>query len=1076
MSLDAEQLREQAVRASMDSLPGLAVLVFDHRLRVLDVYGGAVARHGYDRPRMLGQWMGEALDPTVWEPLAALCERTLAGERFTVDRIAQDDIAVYEVTLAPVEFDGEVVGGSITAREVSELRTVQRELAATERHFQALAETAVEGHCRYAHDGTLLWASPSMRTVTGRSLHDAIGTQVQQVVHPDDVERRDRALAEMLSGREPQTLEYRARHADGTWHWFESTIRGWFDDAGRLLEVHVTTRDVSDRRADEELRRQWQLSFDVTRRGIMITDPHTNVIKRVNAAFARDHGGVPEDFAGKPLSEVFSERARPRIDELASYVNREGYLVYETEHVRLDGTVLPVETEVVAARGEDDRLLYRVAFVHDLSEQKAREASEHQAVAMFATALDKAPIGMCLIGLDGRFLRVNEALCRLAGRTEEELLAFTFHDLTHPDDREVDLTLYQECLRAQRAGYEIDKRYLRADGEVIAARLSVSLIRDGLGHPLHFVCQIVDLTERARLEEQLEASIRIARDLLSAVGEESLQHIAQEAAAIARADRVLALLPTRDPDHLQVAVAVGEDVESLPGTVVSMEGTIIGEVARSGEPRVLDGPQATVAAATEVHFAPPGGLGPSMVIPLLGEHGPRGALALGRNPGRPPFAAAEVELARAFAQQAAVALELAHSRRLAQQVELLEDRDRIARDLHDHVIQRLFAAGLTLQAMTGGLDEARADRLTRCIEEIDETIAQIRSAIYGLRTPLGPKVSTTRERILEVLTDVAPLLPAAPVVQFAGPLDVLPSDEVIDDLIAVLRETLTNVARHAHADSVHVTITARTDSRELAVEVMDDGVGLGGSERRSGLANLRKRAESRGGTFAVTPPRPAAAPGWCGRSRSAERPTPPGLPAFAGKRDESHGTRSPCVQHRAACWRDDRGHPVPHRARPAQSARRRRLRDGGRRNDPGRARPARRCAGRDHVRRPPHDDGARPAHDRGPARGQGAGRPAGVAVSGGARGAPAPALPGPDPTGRDRRARRAVRADPRAVRGSGGRGRRTARRTGSAARPRALQRRQGPHGPGHRRAALRPGRAGRGGRRGLRPLRGGLRR
>ncbi len=734
MSDDGE-LRQRALRASRDALDGLAVLVYDRELRVLDTYGGALARHGYDPVAMIGRSLAEALAPAVWDPLAGRIRRSLQGERFTVDRIAQDDIAVYEVTIGPVELDGQIVGGSVVAREVSELRSVQ---------------------------------------------------------------------------------------------------------AGRAK--------------DEELRRQWQLSFEVTKRGIMFTDPHTNVIARVNAAFAADHGGRPEDFAGRPLAEVFSPAARGRISELADFVNREGYLRYETEHMRLDGSVFPVETEVVAARAEDGRLLYRVAYVDDLTERKMREASERQAVAMFSTAFDKAPIGMCLIGLEGQFLRVNEALCRLAGRSEDELLALTFQESTHPDDLDRDLTLIQETMDGLRAGYEIEKRYLRPGGEVIDARLSVALVRDGEGRPVHFVCQIVDLTEHARLEQQLEASIRIARDLLSDVSEDSLRHIAAEAAAIARADRVLALLPTRDPDHLRVAVAVGADVQDLPGTFVPLADTISGEVARTGTPRVLTESEATAAAASEVHFAPDGGLGPSMVIPLLGERGSRGVLAVGRNPGRPPFTDVEVELAKAFAQQAAVALELADARELGQHLELLEDRDRIARDLHDHVIQRLFAAGLTLQAMAAGLDEDRAERIGRCIEDIDETITQIRSAIYGLRTPLSPAVSTTRERILGVLSDVTPLLRAAPVVQFAGPLDVMPPDDLVDDLVAVLREALTNVARHAQAAKVQVLVGAVIDTRTLTVEIADDGVGLGDSTRRSGLANLRKRAEGRGGTFEVTSP------------------------------------------------------------------------------------------------------------------------------------------------------------------------------------------------------------------------------
>jgi signal transduction histidine kinase len=159
-----------------------------------------------------------------------------------------------------------------------------------------------------------------------------------------------------------------------------------------------------------------------------------------------------------------------------------------------------------------------------------------------------------------------------------------------------------------------------------------------------------------------------------------------------------------------------------------------------------------------------------------------------------------------------------------------------------------------MQSMAGSLEPAQAERLMRCIEDIDETITQIRSAIYGLRTPLTSALSSTRERILSVLADVTPLLSSSPVVQFAGPLDVMLPDDLVDDLIAVLRETLTNVARHARAGSVRVAIEADIERRELSVQVADDGVGMGETARRSGLANLRKRAESRSGTFLVESP------------------------------------------------------------------------------------------------------------------------------------------------------------------------------------------------------------------------------
>ena len=244
-------------------------------------------------------------------------------------------------------------------------------------------------------------------------------------------------------------------------------------------------------------------------------------------------------------------------------------------------------------------------------------------------------------------------------------------------------------------------------------------------------------------------------------------------------------------------------------------------------------------------------VGAVIVLPLVGQHDNRGALVVGRVHGRHPFDEADLEMATTFANHAAIALELADSRADQQRMALLEDRDRIARDLHDHVIQRLFAAGLTVQSVASGLGTGdRAERLDRVVSDVDDTIRQIRSSIFQLRGPLGPETGTTRTRLLEVVAEVRPTLSFEPRIRFSGPIDSVVPDEVIDDLVAVTREALTNVARHGHASNAEVSLA--TDTAAIVVEIVDDGVGIGDAERRSGLANLRRRAEDRGGTLHVT--------------------------------------------------------------------------------------------------------------------------------------------------------------------------------------------------------------------------------
>ena len=173
---------------------------------------------------------------------------------------------------------------------------------------------------------------------------------------------------------------------------------------------------------------------------------------------------------------------------------------------------------------------------------------------------------------------------------------------------------------------------------------------------------------------------------------------------------------------------------------------------------------------------------------------------------------------------------------------LLEDRDRIARDLHDHVVQRLFGAGLTVESVASGLrDQVRADRLSHVVDDIDETIRQIRTTIFRLRGPLGAGARSVRELVLNVVTELTPVLGYEPRLAFTGPVDTAVPDAVVEDVLAVVREGLTNVARHAGASQVAVKLGYA--GGELALVLADNGSGMQDAQRRSGLANLRERAE-----------------------------------------------------------------------------------------------------------------------------------------------------------------------------------------------------------------------------------------
>jgi signal transduction histidine kinase len=239
---------------------------------------------------------------------------------------------------------------------------------------------------------------------------------------------------------------------------------------------------------------------------------------------------------------------------------------------------------------------------------------------------------------------------------------------------------------------------------------------------------------------------------------------------------------------------------------------------------------------------------------LTGASAQLGTLVLARSRGRRPFDDSDLEMASAFANQAAVAVELADARADQQRMTLLEDRDRIARTLHDQVIQRLFAAGLSVQGVAGSAAdsadvEGHQQRLRRVVSDIDDTIRQIRTSVFELQ---AGSAGSARSRLLAAVADAEEALPATPSVIVDEGVELLAgSDPLLSDVVAVLREGLSNVARHAGASAVDVQV--RIVDRSLVVEITDNGAGIGPSERRSGLENLRRRALARAGSMLVEP-------------------------------------------------------------------------------------------------------------------------------------------------------------------------------------------------------------------------------
>ncbi|MEU5992414.1 GAF domain-containing sensor histidine kinase [Spirillospora sp. NPDC047418] len=353
--------------------------------------------------------------------------------------------------------------------------------------------------------------------------------------------------------------------------------------------------------------------------------------------------------------------------------------------------------------------------------------------------------------------------------------------------------------------------------------------------------------ETRRREHWLQASTEISTALLSGTDPHDVTAlVAQRAREITEAGLATVALADEDGRKFLVEAAHGDGGERLEGLRIPLDHSVAGPVFTEGVSlRLTDGGKAAREAQVPTQVP----VGPLLAVPLGVGEAARGVISVVNPPGGAVFSEGAQRLLEAFAGQAAVALELAHRRRDTERLALLEDRDRIAKDLHDTVIQRLFATAMTLMAAIKITQKREvAVRIQRAVDDLDDTMRQIRSTIFALQAPADTE--SLRSRVHALVDAAAEQLGFAPSVRLDGLLDTAVDDDCGEHLQAVVREALSNVARHAHASQVTVAIDVHDD---LLLRVEDNGVGIPEEGRRSGLRNMAERAEKLGGSFTAEP-------------------------------------------------------------------------------------------------------------------------------------------------------------------------------------------------------------------------------
>lgn len=355
------------------------------------------------------------------------------------------------------------------------------------------------------------------------------------------------------------------------------------------------------------------------------------------------------------------------------------------------------------------------------------------------------------------------------------------------------------------------------------------------------------MQSRSPERQWLEATRDVATELLAG-GEPSevLTLVADRALTLTESACTFLSLPADSDDEvteLVVVAAAGANAELLIGRRIPMASSCSGKAFRDGNMVALD------ELAYHPLFDSTAEFGPALILPLHAGRSVVGVLTTLRPAGAVPLDAAAQSMMAAIADQAALALRLADTQRQARELDVLSDRDRIARSLHDHVIQRLFALGLSLQ---GTMQRAQAPdikaRLTETIDDVQAIVQDIRHSIFDLQSNIVADSSKYRRQLHGIIVDMTADSGLRTTVRLAGPVTVL-APPLSDDVEAVLREAARNVVLHAGATTMSVELKVRDD---VTIEVTDDGIGFpANTVRRSGLRNLAARAEQAGGSFHI---------------------------------------------------------------------------------------------------------------------------------------------------------------------------------------------------------------------------------
>ncbi len=551
--------------------------------------------------RLYGYPSEEAIGRSVW--MLALPEHEGAGRQLRARVLGGERVASVEtrhlrrdgtqvsvsLTISPIrDARRAIVGLSLCSRDNTRLRAAERAASDSQVLLQALLDHAPMAMSLRDTDGRFVFANRRAAELMGVAVEDLVGRAPSELCDASVGRQIDESERPVREGQGAVTFELTGPHPDGSDHDYVVTKYPVTDRRGNVFAVGGISLDITERKRAEAAVARMAVIIESTDEAMFASDREGHVLSW-NPAAERVYGYSAEEAIGRSVSFMVPLERAHEVPELLTRLQRgESVVQFETVRRRKDGTAFDVSLTLSPVTDATGAVAGVATIARDITHQRAMQDELRAAEERFRTTIDRAPIGIALFSSEGRWLRVNRALCEMTGYREDELLGKRFREITHPDDLGIDVENVEQLLAGEAEAYEVEKRYLHASGSVLWVLLSVSLVRDEAGTPMHFVCQVQDITH------QKDSQARLA---MHAREQEALTAVATLVASEATPRAVFAAAA----EH--VATVLHADFGGVARLEASGQARLLGSWSRQGLPVAPTGALLDLEAPTAVAAA-----------------------------------------------------------------------------------------------------------------------------------------------------------------------------------------------------------------------------------------------------------------------------------------------------------------------------------------------------------------------------------------------------------------------------------------------------------------------------------------